>query len=330
MTKDKIVIIGNGFDLAHGYETSFKNFAENNKGKYFKRYVRDLYGNKVAKNNEKWTDFERIIQNSTLDIFRSDDQIDRLYKKAKCREWNEFPNKIDNYFSRLSDEIMDYLDMAQKQCEFKVKNSVKRYLSDNSYIISFNYTDIAEKYTNNIFHIHGSINERDIILGYDHHNFDGNGESCVMEPNLMKRNKRFMRQTLNYKRYLRSRNLPRYEIDKLGKKYLEYIVNCEGNMSGINKTAFKGCYYNDFIKSPNYDRQLPIDIKFDKIKSLVIIGHSLLSDQKLIKESIINKCCNLKRFIIFAYDKEPFKEIYKKAVFLHRLCPRARIIIKKY
>jgi len=330
MVKDKIALIGNGFDLAHGYKTSFKDFAKNNSSVYFKRYVRYLYGRKFAKNKEKWTDFEKIIRDSTIDILKSDDQINKLYKKSKCKSWDEFTNNLDNDFSRLSDEIMNYLNMAQKQHEFKPKNSIKRYLNDNSYIINFNYTDIAERYTSNIFYIHGSIKENDIILGYDHHNHDGNGEPCVMEPNLMKRNKQFMRQALNYKRYLRTKKLPRYKIDKLGKEYLKYIVNCEGNLSGINKTTFNGCYYNDFIKNPNFDCQIPIDIQFEKIRTIVIIGHSLSSDEKLIKESIINKCCNLKRFIIFVYDDESFKSIYKKAVFLNRLCPRARIVLKKY
>lgn len=327
MAKDTIVIIGNGFDLAHGYKTPFKSFVEDKNGKNFKRFVHYLYGRKIANDEDKWTDFEKIICDSTMEIFKSEDNIIRIYKKTKCKNWNDFTNRIDTYFAYLSIEIMNYLNIIQSKHKFKPKNSIKKYLNNNSYIINFNYTDIAEQYTSNVFHIHGSIKEKDIILGYDHHNYDGNGESCVMEPNLMKRNKRFMRKTLDYKRYLRVKKLPDSKVNELGKQYLDYIVNCEGNLSGIN-TVFDGDYYKGFIKSPNYDAQIPIDIHFDDIRTIVIMGHSLLSDEKLIKESIINKCTNLKKFILFTYNYEKFKEIYKKAVFLNRLHPKTKIILK--
>ena len=193
MFKNKIVIIGNGFDLAHGYKTSFKDFAENKNCTDFKNFICDLYDANIANNKDKWTDFERIIQDSTMKICASNDNINKLYKNSESKDWNEFTKKIDDRFTLLSNEIMDYLNRIEKENhEFKVKNSIKKYLDENSYIINFNYTNFAERYTKNIFYIHGSLKEKDIILGYDRHVDSENSEPCVMEPNLMKRNKSFM------------------------------------------------------------------------------------------------------------------------------------------
>lgn len=64
---NSLAIIGNGFDLAHGYKTSFGDFVEysdSTEFKTFRKYLKTYCGS-----DENWNDFEARIEELTLRVF---------------------------------------------------------------------------------------------------------------------------------------------------------------------------------------------------------------------------------------------------------------------
>ena len=59
---NKLVIIGNGFDLGHNLPTQFKNFIESNE-KYLQKY-------KIFK-GENWNNMEENYKNLVIDIMKN-------------------------------------------------------------------------------------------------------------------------------------------------------------------------------------------------------------------------------------------------------------------
>ena len=57
--------------------------------------------------------------------------------------------------------------------------------------------------------------------------------------------------------------------------------------------------------------ELP-NINYSEICTLVIMGHSIAADRKLLT-MILDKCSNLERVIIFTYDGEAAESIRRKA-----------------
>jgi hypothetical protein len=54
-----LVIIGNGFDLAHGYKTKYTDFVASVEENYFNNYISLLKLNRV--NSDDWSDFENRV-----------------------------------------------------------------------------------------------------------------------------------------------------------------------------------------------------------------------------------------------------------------------------
>ena len=83
--KDTLVIIGNGFDLAHGYKTRFKDFADYGYGKGIKE-IFDLFNREKRIDVDNWYDFEELIREATITIHGSI-YPDPLFEKYKGKKW---------------------------------------------------------------------------------------------------------------------------------------------------------------------------------------------------------------------------------------------------
>ena len=164
----KIMIIGNGFDLNLGLETSYQDFI---KSKHFEVLCSD--GNTLAlylsqKNSlNNWVDIEREITNYSNDIKNT-------YETPS-------PAEIKNHFGSLKAALIEHLreslqkDINQESKAFKM---IQEEIYDTDRIYNFNYTnsifkiaeilgipkeEIEEKHV----YVHGSIDSEDIIFGVE-------------------------------------------------------------------------------------------------------------------------------------------------------------------
>ncbi|USS92941.1 bacteriophage abortive infection AbiH family protein [Fructilactobacillus ixorae] len=189
MNKEKnIVIIGNGFDLMHDLDTSFKSFVKttfDDHDKYILEKIRReaiifrikmLTKLKSQKNQENlikkiddyttqiqggddWYDLETILRDS---MFYEYQYIDDKYDKDGKKKTLSYDKIIDQWREKLR----KYLKEQENDRKFE---KVDKILQNADNILTFNYTDTLEKNydvpSEKINYFHGSIDE-EFVFGY--------------------------------------------------------------------------------------------------------------------------------------------------------------------
>lgn len=161
-----LLIIGNGFDLDLGLKTDYSNFVESS---YFQEHVHSnnilfSYLNGVHK-DKKWIDIENQIK-----------------EFAKKQFYVRYHKSVKEEFKFLKDALYNYLlsikyDVNPNSVGSKVLSAVLNGFAFKK-IYSYNYTDLEEIirklhikknafYTPPIEHVHGCINDKSIILGFE-------------------------------------------------------------------------------------------------------------------------------------------------------------------
>lgn len=292
-----LVIIGNGFDLAHGYNTSYKSFSENMSAECLKKF-KD-YCEKENKINT-WYNFEENINYMTRALY--DKSISSLTNDSSEDYYNNL-YELNEIFTNIHDLLITYLkNETEKELVDKFL-TVQKYIDSNTQVINFNYTSTAEKYSKNIFYVHGSIAEEDILLGYDYRD-----EVCLAQFNDMKWSKIFCREGLAFRRYLKNKKHIEKEsatFKKLIKSFDIYQQHANSSR-GIDINSEREIPDYHFIKEfmMNYNENMNIpDIDYGKIETVVVMGHGIEAD-KVFLDSILIKCIKLKEVIIYRYDGE--------------------------
>lgn len=309
---DTLVIVGNGFALSHNLKTGFDSFAESlddhTKDK-FKRYLSTYYSN-----YKKWSDFETDISALSESMFQESFSDQKNYEQVQADI-----NDLNVFFEEIRLKLVDYLTSQMSGSIWEHKKSVADFLTKNSFVINFNYTDTVEGYTNHVYYIHGSLKEKDIVLGYD-----SRDEACLAQYKNMRWNKIFCRERLFFKRYLRDR-LQLSENDELYCKMVEdfdTVLDISSSGKGWEEEDLKCLHqpsemqkYLSYQKSYRKDKELELpNINYSEICTLVIMGHSIAADKKLLT-MLLAQCSNLERVIIFTYDGEAAESLQQKAEF---------------
>ena len=156
---DTLYIIGNGFDLHHGLDTSYKNFRDNVvlKTPNLRKLLLDLYGDAV---NEDmwWSDFEAKL---------SDIDYNHLLNSDNGVAMGGM--KVQNF---LTGQLPPLFGKWIKSIKLKIAPEKKLDIDKDALFFTFNYSlvleIIYEVNKDNIWHIHNSIEEVDkIIVGHD-------------------------------------------------------------------------------------------------------------------------------------------------------------------
>ena len=134
-----LIILGNGFDLAHGLQTKYSDFRDyiwNNNREFYEQLIKYIF------EDDLWNGFENAL--GSFD----DGEIKEMSEAA-------YLNYDDNYYNydrAISDElefstkISEYLLEWVKSIDIKTKPAVSRKIINNDNIfINFNYTDTLEK-----------------------------------------------------------------------------------------------------------------------------------------------------------------------------------------
>ena len=171
--KNRLFVIGNGFDLAHNLPTAFDPDFKNIANKIEPAYFWDIY---QSRKDEIWSDFENLLGcpdfNNLEQIFDGFEP-DYLAESESARDDIIFQSMVNGH---LQDVLREFAENAERSLTFKKRKiDFEQLLDLDAYYISFNYTHVLEKLYNiptyNVLHIHGEVGNDNLILGYPEGNF---------------------------------------------------------------------------------------------------------------------------------------------------------------
>ena len=319
----KLIIVGNGFDLAHGLKTSYNDFSKKYKNnKYMNEFMFLLEQMKENENYkyDNWNDFENHFEeianrNCYCEVETQNGQYLRLM------------NSYNELFKHISELLFEYLSTEVDIKKIKIIDNLKAEFTKDSMTFSYNYTDTAFLYTNNVKFIHGSLKEDEfIILGYAN---EGPQDLAATEHRKFK--KFVLMEKLNYLRYLKSKNIlnvddfllefePHLNCMFSGKGgYCEFSDNSLKHASKVLKEYAEGNNY-----SPHLDR-----LDYKSVKQLVVMGHGLKSDL-LEFECMARSFIELESIVLYSHVGEKKEDLDYKIKTLKDIFKKENIEIKYF
>lgn len=157
--KDTLYIIGNGFDLHHGLNTSylnFRNYCVRNVPSLWKNLF-EIYGDMIN-NDMWWSSFENKLGCVNYDNLALSNNGFALGEQ-----------KVQNLFKGMLPPIFGkWIKQIRKSPQMDTSLNI----DTESLFFTFNYTLVLEKVyhidENNVWHIHNSVKNPDnIIIGHD-------------------------------------------------------------------------------------------------------------------------------------------------------------------
>lgn len=179
----KYVIVGNGFDLNLGIESSYGDFVEyiQQQQKLFdnrETYQHNqLFIKEYSGGGQNWSDFETLFEERVKELNRThQSSTERLKSEYEMQRLNQ--NLLE-----LEQEFYDYLNLEYQKWSRRFKETKKivnplyQSLFKNAQVLSFNYTNSIQELfeveitesqnvdTMEILHLHGNLKNRNIIFG---------------------------------------------------------------------------------------------------------------------------------------------------------------------
>lgn len=183
MAKKNVIIIGNGFDLAHNLKTDYSSFIEdirkdNNRPEGDKIYNNILGDQKsngflsiLLRHYKKgnWSD----IESTYFDFLRN--YYDKDFFKDKFSEifYYSTAKELNDEFNQIKQCLKIYL--LKEQDKFNKISGYDNFFSqfdkNNTLVLNFNYTNTVKQYTKkllnvNCIHIHGELENDNMIFGF--------------------------------------------------------------------------------------------------------------------------------------------------------------------
>lgn len=252
--KNKLFIIGNGFDLAHNlptkFDPDFKNIAIN----YEQDNFWDLY---QSRENDIWSDFENLLgcpDFSTLEGIFEGFEPDYLSESESDRDSIIYQVELNG---NLQDALYEFANNAENSLlDIQRHTFFNKILDPYGYYINFNYThtleDIYDISCEQILHIHGEVGKSNLELGYPKGYF-------IPE---------------------------KYSFDARGKGKGPYIkIEIEEYIDGIEDYYVRTAYETLVNKCKSFYKEIRIDLLkyfLDKdqceIEEIIVYGHSCAID----------------------------------------------------
>lgn len=282
----KLVILGNGFDLHHGYKTSFSHFRNhllNSEKETDKKLITDvdivLKSQKVnLEEGILWNDFERII--GKIMNTGSNNKIGDIELLDLIEDFTE------NFYFYLKDEMKNEKFTKNKKIDDEIKNA--------SSILTFNYTNLYKPYLNNsetdVFHIHGNLSEQNLpLIGYYYEGIISSNHSDYL---LRYKDKAFHKPAIAFKQN---------ESNNLDIKILEYYKKW---LNKISEIVFIGYSFGEsdshiykilnkiLVYQSQYNHILSSEIKNLPVINFKFFNYKTDETNKLIKkvkETLLSK-----------------------------------------
>lgn len=171
LESETLIVIGNGFDIAHGIKSTygdFRNWLAAKKESSLIGLMDTFFSNK----RDVWNDIEKALgeydEESILSFCRPDEEFDYDHSLSSSARIEDSPKAI---FQPVLEQFKDRFDEWVESIEiFGAERIVE--LSPNCQYLTFNYTDTLETIydipKNNIAHIHGSrLLKDEYIIGHN-------------------------------------------------------------------------------------------------------------------------------------------------------------------
>jgi hypothetical protein len=173
MASETLIIIGNGFDIAHGIKStygSFRDWLMEKKESGLIGLMDTFFSNK----RDVWNDIEKALgeydEESILSFCRPDEEFDYDHSLSSSARIEDSPMAI---FQPVLEQFKDKFDEWVESIEIFGADRIIE-LSPNCRYLTFNYTDTLETIygipKKNIVHIHGSrLVHDEYIIGHNHY-----------------------------------------------------------------------------------------------------------------------------------------------------------------
>lgn len=315
----RLVICGNGFDLHHGFKTSYKDYRDFLLGKYphsFKDFEEFRYLS--LSDSDRWSDLESSLTLNYEEFIH--DSINEYYpdwNNDRDSKWYELDIDIEQQTKFIYDFTGKYfLEWLSAINYLSAKNKIKN-IDSKDLFITFNYTSTLEVVydvpSDNIYHIHGSIEsiEIDNILGWVIPSFKTiedaevavQFQSDVHNSGIVREHIQFG-SIYNDPQVISQELTTKFEHDEFYSVSIEPAINrlvsfCEAGAKDIKK---------------NYDT-LDEFIREKQIEEIVIMGHSLLGvDESYYSDIIVPLFKNCYWYIYYysASNLQDAKEFVRK------------------
>lgn len=175
----KLFIIGNGFDLAHGYKTSYGSFREylSEKGTMSGSFnIPDIFSD-ASKSD--WSNFEQLLEDYDFVDWGSSYASNIYVEDDKEQDRNmSYNNRLNDSYreiasflpSTIRTELCSFIEEATSQRAYKIE-SVEKLIKPRDLFVTFNYSftleDLYKIQKTRILHIHKTIySEDEIIFGH--------------------------------------------------------------------------------------------------------------------------------------------------------------------
>lgn len=251
--RNKLFIIGNGFDLAHNLPTRFDPDFKNIALKHEENNFWEIYRSDV----DIWSDFENSLGhpdfNSLEEVFYSHEP-DYLSDRESDRDDIICQVEVNG---NLQETLYEFADNAEASLNYiQSKAFFEHILDTDGYYITFNYTHTLEDIYNisrkNILHIHGEVGKNNLKLGYPKGNFTPEKYS--------------------------------YDVRRKGRgPYIEIAI--DDYIDEIEDYYIRTAYKELLDKCKSFYKQVRIDLLEDflnhnqcKIEEIVVYGHSCAID----------------------------------------------------
>ncbi|MCZ4239036.1 abortive infection AbiH-like protein [Alteromonas sp. I10] len=181
----KLYVIGNGFDLHHGLNTSYSSF-----GLFLKKHYSDVYElllehygfedinseNQSVIRDLLWSDFEHSLSlldtQTVLDAY-TDYLANPSSDDFRDRDWGAFQIEMEFVLEKLTATLFSAFKEFILSVEFPKLDQLKEIkLNKKARYLTFNYTDTLSRYYSisdeNVLFIHGKVDGRvdELVLGH--------------------------------------------------------------------------------------------------------------------------------------------------------------------
>lgn len=316
-----LAIIGNGFDLAHGLKTTYWDFVTATGMDFFAAFRNLLV--EYCGTDLKWYEFENRISELTLQCF----QRELSGEETAAAQARDDLDRINKQFQTFHKKLADYLASAACGADLRRLPNIRRQVSRRTLGISFNYTDTAEHYMQDVLYVHGSLAENDILLGYDFRD-----EPCIAGYDEMQWSKDTCRAQLAFRRYLRQT----LHLEPKDPLYLELLSNFQEILAlRLSNRGFEDGDITGWSQEGTLRRYLAWEashasllsgVSLHRVRKIIVLGHSIASDQVYLQE-ILKQCPKLRKVVLFSYAGESQGAWGKKADFFRPYCKKIRKVM---
>lgn len=174
MNNSKLYIIGNGFDLHHGIQSSYSNFKT-----YLKNTDYDIFEavETYLSPEDNWSDLEESL--ASLDTEYLTENASDFLVSYGAEDWSDayhhdYQYEIEQVVDSLSSKLKEHFSAWINELYIPNRNEISSsllHIDPNATYLSFNYTDTLEKVysvqKSNTLFIHGyAKNNSNLILGH--------------------------------------------------------------------------------------------------------------------------------------------------------------------